>query len=52
MNWVLLWKGVLLFTLFGYSILVIIVFFGGIKNINEMLKDLSTPPQAPENNAK
>lgn len=52
MNWVLLWKSVLLFTLFGYSVLVIIVFFGGIKNINEMLKDLSAPPQTPENNAK
>ncbi|HUU51630.1 MAG: hypothetical protein WBF32_13460 [Candidatus Aminicenantaceae bacterium] len=43
MNWVLLWKGVLLFTLFGYSLLVIIVFFGGIKNIVAMLKELSAP---------
>jgi len=43
MNWVLLWKGVLLFTLFGYSLLVIIVFFGGIKNIVSMLKELSAP---------
>lgn len=43
MNWVLLWKGVLLFTLFGYSLLVIIVFFGGIKNIVAMLKELSEP---------
>ncbi|MGB6864645.1 MAG: hypothetical protein WBE11_03065 [Candidatus Aminicenantaceae bacterium] len=43
MNWILLWKGVLLFTLFGYSLLVIIVFFGGIKNIVAMLKELSAP---------
>lgn len=52
MNWIQLWKGVLLFTLFGYSFLVIIVFFGGLKNIVAMLKDLSAPPQTPENNAK
>ncbi len=52
MNWVLLWKGVLLFTLFGYSLLVIIVFFGGLKNVVAMLKDLSAPLQTPENNAK
>jgi hypothetical protein len=43
MSWTLLWKSVLLFTLFGYSLLVIVVFFGGIKNIIAMLKDLSAP---------
>jgi hypothetical protein len=44
MNWILLWKFVLLFTLFGYSFLVSIVFFRGIGNIVAMLKDLSAPP--------
>lgn len=43
MNWILLWKVVLLFTLSGYSILAVIVFIGGIGNIIEMLKDLSAP---------
>ena len=40
MNWELLWKIVLLFTLFGYSILVVIVIFGGARNIVDMLRDL------------
>ena len=52
MNWILLWKGVLLFTLFGYSLLVVIVFFGGINNVVAMLKDLSAPPQTSENDAE
>jgi len=52
MNWILLWKGVLLFTLFGYSLLVVIVFFGGINNVVAMLKDLSAPPQSTENNSE
>ena len=52
MNWVLLWKGVLLFPLFGYSILVIAVFFGGIKNIAAMLKDLSSPSENTDNNSE
>ena len=43
MNWELLWKIVLLFTLFGYALLVIIVIFGGSKNIVDMLKDLINP---------
>ncbi len=42
MNWVLLWKAVLIFTLSAYSILVVIVLFGGIKNLKEMLDDLSS----------
>ena len=42
MSWELLWKILLIFTLGGYTILVIVVFFGGIKNISDMLKDLST----------
>jgi len=40
MNWELLWKIVLAFTLAGYAILVIIVIFGGFQNIIDMLKDL------------
>jgi hypothetical protein len=47
MNWILLWKFVLLFTLFGYFFLVCIVTFGGIGNIIEMLKDLSAPSKEP-----
>jgi hypothetical protein len=41
MNWVILWKFVLIFTFSAYSILVIVVFFGGIKNIIEMFKDFT-----------
>lgn len=52
MNWILLWKVVLLFTLSGYSLLAVIVFFGGIRNIIAMLEDLSAPPQTSENNVK
>ncbi len=47
MNWVLLWKIVLLFTLLGYFFLMCIVTFCGIGNIIEMLKDLSTPSEEP-----
>lgn len=43
MNWTFFWRFVLLFTLSAYALLVIIVFFGGIKNIVEMLKELSAP---------
>jgi len=43
MNWELLWKTVLIFTLFGYGLLVVIVVFGGVKNIVDMLKDLTKP---------
>lgn len=42
MSWSLFWKFILLFTLFGYSILVVVVFFGGIGNIKQMLKDLKS----------
>ena len=44
MIWVLLWKIVLIFTLSAYSILVIIVISGGIKNIKDMLEELKSPP--------
>ena len=42
MIWEFLWKFVLLFTLFGYAILVIIVIFGGTSNVIDMLKDLKS----------
>ena len=44
MNWAMLWKAVLIFTLAGYSLLVIIVIFGGVGNIVDMLRDLTKPP--------
>ncbi len=44
MNWELLWKIVLIFTLVGYSLLVIGVIFGGVGNIVDMLRDLRKPP--------
>lgn len=40
MNWVLLWKITLFTTLIGYSVLVVVVFFGGLGNIVDMFKDL------------
>lgn len=40
MNWEILWKLTLVLTFSTYSILVIVVFFGGIKDVKEMLKDL------------
>lgn len=48
MNWELLWKSVLIFTLSAYSLLVIVVMFGGIRNIVDMLRDLSNPPDPDE----
>ncbi|MFC2165696.1 hypothetical protein ACFLT2_11955 [Acidobacteriota bacterium] len=42
MNWVPFWKFVLILTLGGYSLLVVIVAIGGIKNIISMLKDLKS----------
>jgi len=46
MNWPLFWKSILILTLAGYSLLVIFVISGGIKNIIDMLKDLkSETPQ-------
>jgi hypothetical protein len=48
MSWELLWKTVLIFALFGYGLLVIIVIFGGSKNIVDMLQDLRNPPKEDE----
>ena len=42
MNWAHFWKFVLISTLVGYSLLVVIVTIGGIKNIIAMLKDLKS----------
>jgi hypothetical protein len=44
MNWELLWKIVLVFTLAGYTLLVIAVILGGVGNIVDMLRDLKKPP--------
>ncbi len=47
MNWAFFWKFILILTLAGYSLLVVIVMIGGIKNIIAMLKDLkSDSPQS------
>lgn len=43
MSWALFWKLVLIFCLSAYSLLVVTVIFGGIKNIISMLKELSAP---------
>lgn len=43
MTWILLWKIFLVMTLSLYTILVIIVFFGGIKDIKSMFRDLASP---------
>lgn len=43
MIWAQLWKIVLIFCLSAYSLLVVVVLFGGIRNIIDMLKDLSAP---------
>lgn len=43
MNWTLLWKIVLILTLSAYSLLVIVVFFGGLRNIVQMLRELREP---------
>lgn len=42
MSWELLWKIILLFTLVGYSALVVVVLFGGIGDIKNMFKDLKS----------
>ena len=48
MNWMLFWKIVLIFTLLAYSLLVVVVFFGGLKNIVQMLQELREPPHPSE----
>ena len=46
MDWKSLWKVLLILTLGGYSLLVVVVVIGGIKNIIDMFKDLSSPSEA------
>ena len=43
MSWAFFWKFVLILCLSTYSLLVVAVIFGGIKNIIDMLKELSAP---------
>jgi len=43
-----LWKFILILTLSSYSILVIIVTIGGMKNLIQMLKELKEPLDQPE----
>jgi len=43
-----LWKFILIFTLSAYSLLVIIVTIGGIKNLVQMLNELREPPDQTE----
>lgn len=45
MNWGILWKAVLILTLSAYSFLMVIVIFGGIRNIIDMLRELRLPVQ-------
>jgi|GEM_PF-1151216 len=42
MNWTILWQIVLIFTLIGYSLMVTVVLIGGIFNIRDLFRDLST----------
>ncbi len=49
MTWMQLWKFILIFTLSAYSLLVIIVSLGGMKNLFQMLQELKEPPDPPEN---
>lgn len=45
MSWEILWKAVLILTLLAYSFLVVIVIFGGIRNVIDMLRELRMPVQ-------
>jgi hypothetical protein len=42
MDWKLLWKFLLILTLCGYSLLTLIVVIGGIHNIIDMFRDLTS----------
>jgi hypothetical protein len=44
MNWMLFWKITLILTLSCYSLLVIIVIIGGMRNVVQMLRELREPP--------
>ncbi len=45
MSWALLWKIFLIMTLSLYSILVVIVFIGGLGDVKKMLNDLVSSDQ-------
>ena len=48
MTWTQLWKFILILTLASYSLLVIIVSIGGMKNLFQMIKELKEPPDLKE----
>jgi len=48
MTWMQLWKFILILTLSAYSLLVIIVSIGGVKNLVQMLHELREPPDQTE----
>ena len=48
MTWMQLWKFILILTLSAYSLLVIIVSIGGMKNLIQMLNELKEPPDQTE----
>ena len=42
MTWIIFWKFLLIFTFCSYSLLALIVLIGGVGNIIDMLKDLTS----------
>jgi hypothetical protein len=48
MTWMQFWKFILILTLIAYSLLVIIVSIGGMKNLVQMLKELKEPSDQSE----
>ncbi len=48
MTWMQFWKFILILTLIAYSLLVIIVSIGGMKNLVQMIKELKEPPDPTE----
>lgn len=48
MTWMQFWKFILILTLSSYSLLVIIVSIGGMKNLIQMLKELKEPLETSE----
>ena len=43
--WALIWKIVLVFTFSAYTVMFLIVAFGGIGDIKSLFKDLKTPSE-------
>jgi len=46
MSWITFWKITLILTLSCYSLLVIVVLIGGLKNVVQMLRELREPPDS------